>query len=99
MAGAPRPAAHRLGVATNLTLRPQRQARGLCTLVINLTASPDCGQVVDAVDLENRGLVLKDLVADCIMECIKRAVAGVQWIEGAARGLRHQTSARPDRKH
>ena len=49
--------------------------------VIILTASLDQNQIVEAVELEADGLVLKEQVADRIVECIENVASGVQWID------------------
>lgn len=70
---------------TGLAILRDIRARGaLRPKVIILTASVDRAQIVDAVELEADGLVLKELVADRIVECIENVAAGVQWIDNDA---------------
>ena len=71
--------------STGLAILRDIRARGaLRPKVIILTASVDRAQIVDAVELEADGLVLKELVADRIVECIENVAAGVQWIDNDA---------------
>lgn len=71
--------------ATGLQILRDIRARGAVRpKVIILTASLDRGQIVAAVELEADGLVLKELVADRIVECIENVAAGVQWIDNDA---------------
>ncbi len=71
--------------ATGLAiLRDIRNRGALRPKVIILTASLDHNQIVEAVELEVDGLVLKELVADRIVECIEKVADGVQWIDNDA---------------
>lgn len=71
--------------STGLAILRDIRARGaLRPKVIILTASVDRAQIVEAVELEADGLVLKELVADRIVECIENVAAGVQWIDNDA---------------
>lgn len=71
--------------ATGLAiLRDIRNRGALRPKVIILTASLDHNQIMEAVELEVDGLVLKELVADRIVECIEKVAAGVQWIDNGA---------------
>lgn len=71
--------------ATGLAILRDIRARGAARpKVIILTASLDRGQIVEAVELETDGLVLKELVADRIVECIENVAAGIQWIDNSA---------------
>jgi two-component system nitrate/nitrite response regulator NarL len=65
-------------------LREIRSRDALRPKVIILTASMDRAQIVEAVELEADGLVLKELVADRIVECIEKVAAGLQWIDNDA---------------
>jgi two-component system nitrate/nitrite response regulator NarP len=49
--------------------------------IIILTASLDHREIVEAVELEADGLILKELVADRIVECVEKVAGGVQWID------------------
>lgn len=71
--------------ATGLAILRDIRSRGaLRPKVIILTASLDHNQIVEAVELEVDGLVLKELVADRIVECIEKVADGVQWIDNDA---------------
>lgn len=71
--------------ATGLAILRDIRTRGaLRPKVIILTASLDNAQIVEAIELETDGLVLKETVADRIVQCIENVAAGVQWIENDA---------------
>lgn len=71
--------------ATGLDILRDIRVRGAVRpKVIILTASLDRSQIVEAVELEADGLVLKELVADRIVECIENVAAGQQWIDNDA---------------
>jgi two-component system nitrate/nitrite response regulator NarL len=72
------------GVTGLAILRDIRARGAVRPKVIILTASVDRTQIVEAVELEADGLVLKELVADRIVECIENVAAGVQWIDNGA---------------
>ncbi len=65
-------------------LREIRSRGALRPKVIILTASLDRAQIVEAIELEADGLVLKEVVADRITECVERVAAGQQWIDNDA---------------
>ena len=68
--------------ASGLDILRDTRARGaLRPKVAILTASLDRSQIIEAVELEADGLVLKELVADRIAECIENVAAGQQWID------------------
>lgn len=52
--------------------------------VIILTASLDKQQVVEAVELDADGLVLKETAAERIVHCVEEVAAGRQWIDNDA---------------
>lgn len=71
--------------ATGLAiLRDTRRRGAVRPRIIILTASFDQTQIVEAIELEADGLVLKDLVADRIVECVENVAAGEQWIDNDA---------------
>ncbi len=51
-----------------------------CPAVL-LTAAIADGQVMDAVNLGVRGLVMKDSAPNALIECIRRVHAGQQWFD------------------
>ena len=65
-------------------LRDIRARGAVRPKVVILTASLDQSQIIEAVELEADGLVLKELVADRIAECIENVAAGQQWIDNDA---------------
>lgn len=65
-------------------LRATRQRGAARPKIIILTASLDRAEIVEAVELEADGLVLKEVVADRISECIEQVAAGRQWIDNDA---------------
>jgi two-component system nitrate/nitrite response regulator NarL len=65
-------------------LRGIRDRGELRPKIIILTASLDQNQIVEAVELEADGLVLKELVAERIVECLENVAAGRQWIDNSA---------------
>jgi two-component system, NarL family, nitrate/nitrite response regulator NarL len=56
------------------------------TRVVLLTAALDEGEVVDALRLGARGVVLKEMRPDYLIECIRKVYAGEQWIEQRSLG-------------
>ena len=68
-----------LNILRDIRARGEKRPR-----VIILTASIDRSQIVEAVELEADGLVLKELVVDRIVECIENVAAGQQWIDNDA---------------
>jgi DNA-binding NarL/FixJ family response regulator len=51
------------------------------TRVVLLTAALDEAEVVDALRLGARGVVLKEMRPNYLIECIRKVHAGEQWIE------------------
>jgi len=65
-------------------LREHRSFGALRPKIVILTATTDPQQMVEVLDLEPDGLVLKEAVVDRIVYCLEKIVAGVQWIENDA---------------
>ena len=65
-------------------LRDIRRRGAARPRVIILTASLNRAEIVEAVDLEADGLMLKEAVADRIGQCIQQVAAGAQWIDNDA---------------
>jgi len=61
-------------------LRRLASAGRQCPTVL-LTAAIDDNQVMDAVDLGVRGLVMKDSSPEILIDCVKRVHAGEQWLD------------------
>jgi len=71
--------------ATGLDLlREVRAAKRATPRIVILTASLEIGQLVDAVELEADGLVLKETAAERIVHCVEEVAAGRQWIDNDA---------------
>ena len=64
-------------------LRAVRAAPGH-TRVVLLTATLDNARVVEAIDMEADGLVLKETAAERIVQCVEAVAAGQQWIDNDA---------------
>jgi len=70
------------------------------TRVILLAAHFDEEQILDALRLGVRGLVLKELAPPLLVQCVRRVHAGGQWLEEATSGraldalLRREAGAR-----
>lgn len=65
-------------------LRDLRTRRVSSPKVIILTASLDKRQVLEAVELEADGLMLKETAAERIVQCVEEVAAGRQWIDNDA---------------
>ncbi len=61
-------------------LRQLAAVRQGCPTVL-LTATIDDNQVIEAVNLGVRGLVMKDSPSDVLIDCIKRVHAGDRWFD------------------
>jgi DNA-binding NarL/FixJ family response regulator len=59
---------------------------GLPTAVVLLTASVSDEEVLEAIRLGVRGIVLKELAPQLIITCLQRVAAGGQWLEKNAIG-------------
>ena len=57
------------------------------TRVVLLTAALDEGEVVEALRLGARGVVLKEMSPERLIECVRKVHAGEQWID--QRSLTH----------
>ena len=69
---------------TGLEILRDLRGRPGAPKVVLLTATLDNRQVVEAVDLETDGLVLKETAADRIVQCVEAVAAGGQWIDNDA---------------
>jgi len=76
-------------------LRALRNER-LATRVVLLAATFEDDQVVEALRLGVRGMVLKELAPALLIECVRRVHAGGQWIEQQASGRALETLVRRD---
>ncbi|MGH8567030.1 MAG: response regulator [Gammaproteobacteria bacterium] len=62
-------------------LRELREEDGLPTRVVVLTAALDEGQLVEALHLGARGVVLKEMAPRFLLQCLRKVHAGGQWYE------------------
>jgi len=76
-------------------LRALHQER-LATRVVLLAAAFEDDQVLEALRLGARGIVLKELAPPLLIECVRRVHAGGQWIEQQASGSALETLIRRD---
>jgi DNA-binding NarL/FixJ family response regulator len=67
-----------------LAVLRELDAEPLPTRVVVLTASVGADDVLEAVRLGARGLVLKDMAPQLLVQCIRRVAAGGQWLERGA---------------
>ena len=68
----------------------------LATRVVLLAAAFEDDQVVEALRLGARGMVLKELAPPLLIDCVRRVHAGGQWIEQQASGRALETLVRRD---
>lgn len=80
------------GLAVLRALRDEH----LMTRVVMLAAMFDEDQVVEALRLGVRGLVLKELAPPLLVQCIRQVHAGGQWIEQHASGMALDALLRQD---
>jgi DNA-binding NarL/FixJ family response regulator len=64
-----------------LQVLQEMQRLQLQTQVILLTATLENDEVLEAIRLGVRGIVLKDMAPDLLLQCLRRVHAGEQWIE------------------
>ena len=68
----------------------------LATRVVLLAAAFEDDQVVEALRLGVRGMVLKELAPPLLIECVRRVHAGGQWIEQQASARALESLVRRD---
>lgn len=61
-------------------LRRMRQ-EGLATRVVILTAALDEDEVLEAIRLGVRGVVLKEMAPQLLLQCLHKVAAGGEWLE------------------
>ena len=71
----------RMPGADGLSLLRQLADSGRQCPTVLLTAAIDDNQVMDAVNLGVRGLVMKDSPPEILIDCIRRVHAGQQWLD------------------
>jgi DNA-binding NarL/FixJ family response regulator len=64
-----------------LQVLQEMQRLQLQTRVILLTATLENDEVLEAIRLGVRGIVLKDMAPELLLQCLRRVHAGEQWIE------------------
>lgn len=72
---------------TGLELLRQARREGWPTRIVLLTASLDPAPLVEAVNLNVDGLVLKHAASEVLLLCLRSALAGVPWIDKEAMKL------------
>jgi DNA-binding NarL/FixJ family response regulator len=71
----------RMPGADGLTMLRRLAERGQQCPTVLLTAAIDDSQVMEAVDLGVKGLVMKDSAPEVLIDCIRRVHAGQQWLD------------------
>jgi len=59
----------------------EMKKEGLVTQVVLLTAALDEDQLLEAVRLGVRGVILKEMAPTLLLECVRKVRAGEQWVE------------------
>jgi DNA-binding NarL/FixJ family response regulator len=70
-----------------LTIAREMQAEKLPTRVVLLTAELEDDQLLEAVRSGVRGIVLKEMAPQLLVQCIRKVHAGEQWIERRSTAL------------
>jgi DNA-binding NarL/FixJ family response regulator len=71
----------RLLAKDGLTVLHDLRAEGLPTRVVVFSLVLDEDQVVEAIHLGARGVVLKDMAPKLLVQCIRKVHAGGEWLE------------------
>ena len=71
---------------TGIEVLRRMRADNLDTRVVLLTAALDEDQMIEAIGLGVRGVMLKELVPRLVVECVRKVHAGEQWLEKHAAG-------------
>jgi two-component system, NarL family, nitrate/nitrite response regulator NarL len=71
----------RLLAKDGLTVLSELRAEGLPTRVVVFSLALDEEQVVEAIHLGARGVVLKDMAPKLLVQCIRKVHAGGEWLE------------------
>jgi DNA-binding NarL/FixJ family response regulator len=75
------------------------QREKLPTRVVVLTAGIDEQEVVEAIRLGARGVVLKEMASRLLLQCLRKVHAGEQWLEKRSVTAALETLMRRDRAH
>jgi DNA-binding NarL/FixJ family response regulator len=65
----------------SLTVLRKLRAEGLSSRVVVFSPALDEAQVMEAIHLGARGVVLKDMAPKLLVQCIRKVHAGGEWIE------------------
>jgi two-component system, NarL family, nitrate/nitrite response regulator NarL len=71
----------RMPAPDGLPVIRELQRDGLPTRIVLLTAALEEDDVVEAVRLGVKGVVLKEMAPQMLVECVRKVAAGEQWIE------------------
>jgi two-component system, NarL family, nitrate/nitrite response regulator NarL len=71
----------RLHAKNGLTVLRELRAEGLPTRVVVFSPGLDEEQIVEAIHLGARGVVLKDMAPKRLVQCIREVHAGGEWLE------------------
>jgi len=71
----------RLPTKDGLTVLRELRAEGLPTRVVVFSPALDEEQIVEAIHLGARGVVLKDMAPKLLVQCIRKVHAGGEWLE------------------
>jgi DNA-binding NarL/FixJ family response regulator len=71
----------RLPTKDGLTVLRELWAEGLPTRVVVFSLALDEEQIVEAIYLGARGVVLKDMAPKLLVQCIRKVHAGSEWLE------------------
>ncbi|MCA1602765.1 MAG: response regulator transcription factor [Acidobacteria bacterium] len=71
----------RLTANDGLTVLRELPVEGLPTRVVVFSLSLDEEQIVEAIHLGARGVVLKDMAPKLLVQCIRKVHAGGEWLE------------------
>lgn len=69
-----------------LRVLAQMRDEGLTTRPVILAASLEDAEVVAALGLGARGIVLKEVASQQVVQCVRKVFAGEQWVEPRASG-------------
>lgn len=67
-----------------LTVLREMQTMGSRTKVVILTAAVNEDKMVDAIQLGARGVVLKEMAPQFLIQCVRKVHAGGEWLENRA---------------
>jgi two-component system, NarL family, nitrate/nitrite response regulator NarL len=71
----------RMPAPDGLQVIRELQGDGLPTRIVLLTAALEEDDVLEAVRLGVKGVVLKEMAPQMLVECVRKVAAGEQWIE------------------